>query len=83
VVGERAGEMLHSNAIKLESHGAVTIMEIQGDIAAFSEPFLNGAHQNANDQGAGKILLKIGTDAYIKQQRNCGANPDPVPNESE
>ena len=40
-------------------------MDIQGDITAFSEPFLNEAYQNANDQGATKILLKIDKDTYI------------------
>ena len=49
----------------LETHGAVTIMDIQGDITAFSEPFLNEAYQKANNQGATKILLKIDEDTYI------------------
>ena len=53
------------NEIKLETRDAVTIMHIQGDVTAFSEPFLNEAYQKANDQGAGKILLKIEKDAYI------------------
>ncbi len=56
---------LHTNEITFEHHGAVTLLDIQGDITSFSEPFLSEAYQNANDQGAGKILLKIGTDAYI------------------
>ena len=56
---------LHTNEITFEHHGAVTLLDIQGDITSFSEPFLNEAYQNANDQGAGKILLKIGSDAYI------------------
>jgi anti-anti-sigma regulatory factor len=51
--------MQDSNEIKLESQGAVTIMGIQGDITAFSEPFLNEAYQEANAQGATKILLKV------------------------
>lgn len=58
-------EMHHSNEIKLETHGAVTIINIQGDITAFSEPFLNEAYQKANDQSATKILLKIDKDTYI------------------
>jgi anti-anti-sigma factor len=57
--------MQHSNEIKLEGRGAVTIMEIQGDITAFSEPFLNEAYQEANAQGATKILLKIDDGTYI------------------
>ena len=57
--------MQHSNEIKLENRGAVTIIEIQGDITAFSEPFLNEAYQKANAQGATKILLKIDEGSYI------------------
>ena len=54
--------MQQSNEIKLETHGSVTIMDIKGDITAFSEPFLNESYQKANDQGAAKILLKIDKD---------------------
>ena len=56
---------LHTNQINFEHHGAVTLLDIKGDITSFSEPFLTEAYQNVNDQGASKILLKIGTDAYI------------------
>ena len=56
---------LHTNEISFEHHGVVTLLDIQGDITSFSEPFLSEAYQNANDQGASNILLKIGTDAYI------------------
>jgi anti-anti-sigma factor len=55
----------HTNEISFEHHGAVTLLDIQGDITSFSEPFLTEAYQNANDQGASNILLKIDTDAYI------------------
>ena len=58
-------EMQHSNEIKLESHGTVTVMEIQGDITAFSETFLNEAYQKANTEGATRILLKIDEGSYI------------------
>ncbi len=58
-------EMQQSNEIRLEAHGSVTIMIIKGDITAFSEPFLNDAYQEANDQGAAKILLKIDKSSYI------------------
>ena len=51
------------NEIQLERHDAVTLMDIKGDITAFSETSLNEAYQKANDQGAGKILLKIERDA--------------------
>ena len=57
--------MQQSNEIKLETHGNVTIMDIKGDITAFSEPFLNESYQKANDQGAAKILLNIDKDSYI------------------
>jgi len=56
---------LHTNQINFEHHGAVTLLDIHGDITSFSEPFLTEAYQNANDQGASNILLKIDTDAYI------------------
>ena len=56
---------LHTNEIEFEHHGAVTLLNIRGDITSFSEPFLNEAYQSANEQGASKILLKIGQDAYI------------------
>ena len=57
--------MQEVNEIKLETRDAVTIMDIQGDVTAFSEPFLNEAYQNANNQGADKILLKFDSNAYI------------------
>ncbi|MGW8302967.1 MAG: STAS domain-containing protein [Desulfobacterales bacterium] len=57
--------MQEVNEIKLETQGAITIMDIQGDVTAFSEPFLNDAYQNASSQGAGKILLKFDSNAYI------------------
>jgi len=57
--------MQNKNEIKLEKHGAVMLLDIEGDITAFSEPYLNEAYKNANDEGAGRILLKVGTDAYI------------------
>ena len=57
--------MQNKNEIKLEKHGAVMLLDIEGDITAFSEPFLNDAYKNANDEGAAKILLKVGSDAYI------------------
>ena len=47
--------MQNKNDITLEKHGAVMLLDIEGDITAFSEPFLNEAYKDANDQGAGKI----------------------------
>jgi anti-anti-sigma factor len=57
--------MQQANEIKLEKHGPVIIWNIQGDITSFSEPFMNEAYKDANDQGARKILLKFDKDAYI------------------
>jgi anti-anti-sigma factor len=51
--------------IKVESHGVVTLFDIQGDVTVFSEPFLNEAYKNANDEGAKKLLLKFEQSAYI------------------
>ena len=53
------------NEIKLEVKGDVTIMDIKGDITAFSDTFLNAAYQEANDLGSRKIVLKSTRDAYI------------------
>ncbi len=58
-------KMQQTNEIRLDTQGAVTIMNIKGDITAFSEPFLNESYQKATDQGADKILLKIDKDSYI------------------
>ena len=55
----------HTNEINLEQRGAVTLFTIRGDLTSFSEPFLSEAYQNANNQGADKILLKIDKEAYI------------------
>ena len=58
-------KMQHENEITLEKQGEVTILDIRGDITAFSEPFLNEAYQTANAQGAAKILLKVDEGSYI------------------
>jgi len=57
--------MQEANEIKIETRDTVTILDIQGDVTAFSEPFLNEAYQTATNQGAGKILLKFDSNAYI------------------
>lgn len=57
--------MQYTNEIKLEQHGPVTLLDIQGDITGFSEPFLNEAYKNAGNQGASNILLKTESDIYI------------------
>jgi anti-anti-sigma factor len=51
--------------IRLERLGSVTLFDIKGDMTVVSEPFLEEAYKNANDQGANKILLKFDQDAYI------------------
>ena len=58
-------EMQYTNEIKLEQRGSVTLLDIQGDITGFSEPFLNEAYKNADNQGASNILLKTERDIYI------------------
>ena len=57
--------MQNENEIRLEKKGDVTIMDIKGDITAFSDPFLNDAYQQANDRGTRKIILKSTKEAYI------------------
>ena len=57
--------MTQANEILLEQLGAVTLLDIRGDITILSESFLNDAYEDANNQGAGKILLKFEEDAYI------------------
>lgn len=54
-----------ANDIKLEKHGDVTLLDIKGDVTAFSEPFLNSAYKDSNSSGATKILLQFQHDAYI------------------
>jgi anti-anti-sigma factor len=58
-------EMQYTNEIKLEQRGSVTLLDIHGDITGFSEPFLNEAYKNADNQGASNILLKTERDIYI------------------
>lgn len=53
------------NEITLERHGAVTLLEVKGDVTTDSEPFVREAYKDANAQGTSKILLKFESDAYI------------------
>jgi anti-anti-sigma factor len=53
------------NEIELEQNGAVTILNIHGDLTAFSEQSLSEAYQEATAQGSSKLLLKFDQDAYI------------------
>ena len=57
--------MQNENEITLENKGDVTIMDIRGDITAFSDTFLNDAYKEANDLGSRKIILKSTQEAYI------------------
>ena len=57
--------MQNENEITLENRGDVTIMDIRGDITAFSDTFLNEAYKKAKDLGTRKIILKSYKDAYI------------------
>jgi anti-anti-sigma factor len=54
-----------TNEIYLEVQGVVTVLDIKGDITAFSESSLGEAYRKASDQGAGKLLLNIEKEAYI------------------
>lgn len=53
------------NEITLQKHGEVTLLDIKGDITAFSETFLNDAYKNSNSEGARKLILKFEDTAYI------------------
>lgn len=57
--------MGNQNEITLETHGAVTLLDIKGDVTTDSDSFLKEAYQNATDQGTSKILLKFDQEAYI------------------
>jgi len=57
--------MKENTDIKLHQQGDATIMEIRGDITAYSESVFIAAYQQALDQDARKIILKIEKFAYI------------------
>ena len=57
--------MTQANEILLEQLGDVTLCDIRGDVTILSESFLNAAYEDANNQGASKILLKFEENAYI------------------
>ena len=57
--------MEQANEILLEQLGDVTLFDIRGDVTILSEPFLNDAYENANTQGASKLLLNFEKNAYI------------------
>ena len=58
--------MEQTNQFKLEQQNDITLLYIQGDITAQSEPVINDAYKKANDQGAApKILFQFEEDTYI------------------
>ena len=58
--------MQQQNEINIERLTGITLLYIQGDITAHSEPYINEAYKTANDQGpVEKILIQFEEDAYI------------------
>lgn len=54
-----------ANEIIFETCGNITVLDIRGDITAFSDAKVNEAYQIATERGATRLLLKIASDAYI------------------
>ena len=58
--------MQPKNVITLERKNDISLLNIQGDITAHSESYINEAYVNANDQGpTPKILIQFEEEAYI------------------
>jgi len=58
--------MEEKNEIRIERQNDISIVHIQGDITAQSEPHINAGYKELNNQGpTQKILLKFEEDAYI------------------
>ena len=53
------------NEITFQKRGEVTLLDIKGDITAFSESFLNDAYKNSNSEDTKKVLFKFEDKAYI------------------
>lgn len=53
------------NEILLETRGDAVVLDVRGDITAFSESPLNDAYRSATDRGAARLLLKVDSEAYI------------------
>jgi anti-anti-sigma factor len=53
------------NEIKIERKGDITLMDIRGDVTAFSESFLNNAYNSVRETGTKKIVLNFEEEAYI------------------
>ena len=58
--------MHQKNEIKVERKNDITLLNIQGDVTAHSEPHINEAYKSASDQEPSqKILLQFEEEAYI------------------
>jgi anti-anti-sigma factor len=58
--------MEHINDFKLERQNEISILKIQGDITAQSEPHINQAYRDLIDQGPSQlIIIQFEEDAYI------------------
>lgn len=58
--------MEQKNEIQLERQNDIALMHIQGDITSHSEPYINEAYKELNDQEpTQKILIQFEEDAYI------------------
>lgn len=53
------------NEIKIESHGDIILLDIRGDVTAFSEPGLSAAYNSAKESNPKKIVLQFESSAYI------------------
>jgi len=51
--------------IKLQQQADIIIMDVRGDITAYSESVFKAAYQQVIDQGTRKIIIKIEKYAYI------------------
>ena len=60
--------MGQENEIKIERHGAVTLIDISGDVNRFSEPFFKDAYSQAGAHITKKILLKFDEKTYINSE---------------
>ncbi len=63
--------MKEKNEIRLEQLGELTFFDIRGDVTILSEPFLNEAYENVNNQETSKILLEFEKSAYINSGGIC------------
>ena len=58
--------MHQTNQFQLEQPSGVTLLHIQGDITAQSEPVINEAYHQADEQGAAqRIIIQFEDDVYI------------------